>query len=311
MSVFTFLLLACTGAPSDSAGPAPVTLLDEYALADDSFPESVAWDPVTEAFYTSSLGTGAVSKTLGTGETSTFYAGDAASGWLTIGLEVDVERRRLWVCASVFDGSAAGELWVFDLDSAAQLATLPLSSGRADASCTDVNLDAQGVAYVTDRENPAIYRADLGAGTGELFLEDPLLEPDLIGLNGVAFTPDGAHLLVTKYLAAELLRIPLADPAALTTVSLTGDPFEGDDGFSGADDIVFSGDVLYATLVDRLMVLTSADDWSSATVTASDLEDGGVTGLTLAEGSIYGANGQAVEFTLGTAPEPFWIRRLE
>jgi hypothetical protein len=36
-----------------------------------------------------------------------------------------------------------------------------------------------------------------------------------------------------------------------------------------------------------------------------------VTGLVVAEGQLYGSNGQAVEFTLSQGPRPFWIRRLE
>lgn len=299
------LLLACTKAT-------PLVFLDEYLLpGDDAFPESVAWDPQTAAFYTSSLGRGDVTQTLVTGESSTFYVNNGEIPWVTVGLEVDAERRRLWVCASVFDGSAPGELWVLDLDSGALLSTLSLGSARADASCTDVNLDPEGVAYVTDRENPDIYRVNADTQSVELWIEDPLLEPGFVGLNGVVFSPDGQSLLVTQYLPTALIRLPLDNPAGLAAVTLNGEPFEGDSSLNGADDVVVMGELLYATLVDRLFTLRSEDGWISAEISGVDLPDDGVTGLAVAEGALFGANGQAVQYALDQEPEtPFWIHRV-
>lgn len=94
-------------------------------------------------------------------------------------------------------------------------------------------------------------------------------------------------------------------------MQLSGDDFAGPTGLSGADDLVFSGELLYVTFVDRLLRLESGDSWVTAVVSSSDLEEGGVTGLGLAEGALYGANGQAVEYSLGMEPTiPFWIRRM-
>ncbi|HND31178.1 MAG TPA: hypothetical protein PLA94_14340 [Myxococcota bacterium] len=313
LPIALLLFAACDGSSTDSEPPTKAELLDEYALTgDDSYPESVAWDPESRSFFTSSLGRGDVTRVQADGSSSVFYAGKEDHPWVTIGLEVDSARRRLWVCASVFDGSAPGELWLIDLDSAALLQTLSLGGARADASCTDVFLDPDGIAFVTDRENPDVYRVDAATGTAEVWVEDPLLEAALVGLNGVAITPDRKNLLVTKYLEATLIRIPLDDPSALAAVSLSGDPFEGQSPLSGADDIVFVEDTLYATLVDRLFTLTSGDgSWTDAVVVSEDVEAGGLTGLTAAEGSLYGANGHAVEYSLGMDPDTdFWIRRL-
>lgn len=302
---------ADSGADSADAFIAP--LLDEYVLeGDDSFPESAAWDPEGRAFFTSSLGRGDVTKIASDGEVTTFFAGDESNAWVTVGLEIDVSLRQLWVCASVFDGSAPGQLWVLDLETGDRVATYDLGDAKAEASCTDVNIAPNGLAYVTDRANPDIYVVDPVAGTVQIWLEHTALEPDLIGLNGVAFSPNGEYLLVTKYLEAELLRIALADPTAIGAVVLDGDPFAGQGGLSGADDLLFVDDVLYVTVVDSLLKLTSADEsWASASVVATPLDAGGVTGLVLAEGQVYGANGQAVEYSLGLSPEtPFWLRRL-
>lgn len=314
--LFLPLLLACADKAGDSSqtddtNPSADPLLDRYTLpGDDAWPESVSFDPQTRAFFTSSLARGDVTRTTSTGESTVFDAGDPAVPWATVGLEIDAARRRLWTCASTFDGSGLAELRVNDLDSGERLDTLDLTAARTAASCTDVQLDADGLAYVTDRENPVLYRADLDAGTVSVWLEDPALEPGFVGLNGIGFTPDG-DVLVSKYLPAELLLIPRQDPNSLVAVSLSGDPLAGGSGLSGADDLVFLDETLVLTMVDRLLTLQSTDGWRSATVTQTDVVLAGMTGLTVAEGAIYGSNGQAVEFSLGSTPvTPFEITRL-
>ncbi len=308
------LLAACSGGEDEPVDDtdAPVSpLLDEYPLPDDAWPESVAWDPATRRFFTSSLARGDVAAIAADGTVSTFAAGDGAEGRATVGVEVDADRRRLWACAILVDGSEPGELWVYDLDTGEQLATIGLGAALEGASCTDVTFDAGGVAYVTDRENAAIYPVDLDEGVPTLWSDAAALAPGVIGSNGVAFTPDGAHLIVTKYLPAALVRISVADPSDAVEIPLTGDPLEGGSGLNGADDAVFLDGTLYVTLVDRLMTVVPDDAaWSGASVSAADLPDGGVTGLVAADARIFAANGQAVEFTFGQDPAPFWIRSV-
>lgn len=303
-------LLACAEEkPTESAAPQPA-LLDEYLLADDAWPESVAFDPNSRAFFTTSLERGDLSRTTAAGNTTVFFAPEDGDAWSTIGLEVDAARRRLWACASTFDGSAQAELWVVDLDTAERIDVADLAAVRAGASCTDVQIDAEGIALVTDRANPVIYEVDLDGGTAEVWLEDPALEPGFVGLNGVVFTP-GGDVLVSKYLPIEILRIPRADPTLVAALPLSGDTLAATSGLSGADDLVFSGEVLYISLVDRLFSATSADGWQSGVVTDEGYETAGMTGLTVAEDGLFGSNGQAVEFSLGTTPDtPFWIRKL-
>lgn len=296
----------------DSGQTAPADpLADEYALPDDAWPESVAWDPETRQFFTSSLARGDVTAIASDGTVSTFAPGDGAAGRATVGVEVDADRRRLWACAILADGSAPAELWAYDLDTGEQLAAMALGDALPGASCTDVTFDAGGVAYATDRENAAIYRADLDEGSATLWSEAEALAPGVIGSNGAVFSPDGQWLVVTKYLPASLVRISVADPADAVEIALAGDPFEGGSGLNGADDVVLLDGKLYVTLVDRLMTVTPDDDsWASATVAAAEIEDGGTTGLVVADGRIFAANGQAVEFTFGQEPAPFWIRSV-
>ena len=289
-----------------------VELAAQYDLSDaEAWPESVAWDPTTRSIYTSNLATGNITATAADGTETVFAAGDGVAGRATVGLEVDAGRRRLWACAILVDGSEAGQLWAFDLDTGDQLATIQLSEAAAGASCTDVTYDATGVAYVTDRENAAIYRVDLDDGAPTVWSDASALAPGLIGSNGIAFTPDGAFLIVSKYLPAQLVAIRVSDPSDAVVVDLDGDAFSSSGALNGADDAVFLDGTLYVTLVDELMTVVPDDDsWSSAQVTSAPLADGGVTGLTVAEGQLYASNGQAVEFTLSQPAAPFWIRRV-
>lgn len=305
-------LVACR---PPSAAPAPRVqvepLAPEYPLGSGpGYPESAAFDPESRTFFTSSLGRGDVTAVTAEGATSTFAPPTGEPGRATVGLAVDPSRRRLGVCAVLVDGSAAGELWLFDLDDGSDQGVVSLDPISPTASCTDIAFGNDGAGYVTDRENGAMYLVDPEEGGVTLFSDHPALEPDLIGSNGVALTEDGEYLLVSKYLAPELVRVSLADPSDTVTVSLRGDTFASG-GLNGADDVVLVDGVLWVTLVDRLARVVPDDDtWTAATVTTTPLDEGGVTGLVLADGDVFGVNGQAVEFTLGLPTAPFWLRRL-
>jgi sugar lactone lactonase YvrE len=306
-----FALVGCQGSTTTTTEEVPVApLAAEYPLSGRAFPESAAFDAVTRTFFTSSLGRGDVTAVSADGAATTFVPADGESGRATVGLAVDEARRRLAVCAILVDGSAAGELWVFDVDTGEPQGVFSLDAVSPTASCTDVAFDSGGVAFVTDRENGALYRVDVDAGAVTLWTDHAALAPDLIGSNGIAFTPDGAFLLVSKYLSPELVRIRVADPTDAAVVSLRGDDFASG-GLNGADDLVLVDGTAWVTLVDRVAEVVPDDEtWASASVTTTPLDEGGVTGLVVAEGDLYGANGQAVEFTLGLPTAPFWLRRL-
>ena len=308
------MLAACAESkvgPETGTVPEVIPLGDEYDLtSDQAYPESVAWDPDTRTFFTTSLGVGDLTAVAADGTETVFWAGESG-GTATVGLEVDSTRRRLWACQIHIDSSSPGRLLAFDLDTKAQLANFDLGEAAPGASCTDVNFDVDGIAFVTDRENGAIYRVDLDEGTPTVWSDASALDPEIIGSNGITFTADGKYLIVTKYLSAKLIRITVNDPTEAVEIDLGGDLF-GSSGLNGADDAVFLDGKLYVTLVDQLMTVTPDDDtWGSATVSATAIPGGGVSGLAVAEGKIYGANVQAVEFTLGQpASLPFSIRSV-
>ena len=297
-------LLGCADKADDTAGGD--ALLDVYTLSDDDqFPEGVAFHAGERAFFLSSLTTGAVTRLDADGAESTLYTPGA--GWMSLGMKLDGDT--LAVCAVYGYGQedTTGAIWAFDATTGAVIADVDLSAAFAGANCNDVAFDG-GYVYVTDRENPNLYRVDLAAGSAELWLTDPALEPGIIGMNGIVVTP-GGELLVGKYSPAELLRVPLADPSALALVALSGDEVGSlPDGFDG---IAWDGDALVIAGNSELYRLTSGDDWGSAAVSAV-APGAAIAAVTVAEGRVYGLKGEVVPFVLGTDIDlPFELRAIE
>lgn len=290
------LLLACQEPAEQTA------LLDHYVLPDTvAYPESVAFHEEERAFFLGSLETGSVFRLDADGTLSTVFTPEA--GWMTLGVKV-APGGQVAACAVADAGlpEARAELWVFDLP-ATEPVRVPLSG--APANCNDLAFDGE-LVYLTDREAGVIHRTTL-AGPAEVWFTHPTLEPELIGMNGIVIADDA--LLVSKYMPATLLRIPLAAPESLTTVSVPDGTFgavpDGPDGFAwdGADLIVAANRVVAR--------LSSTDGWASATATTVTPEVA-VAAVTVAEGQVYGLKGEVVPWVLGTEAElPFELVVLE
>jgi DNA-binding beta-propeller fold protein YncE len=286
------------------------SLQAEYPLLGaDLFPEGAAFDPDGQSFFVGSLAHGTVTQVTASGEESLFYAGETGAPRATLGLEIDVARRRLWSCA-IDPATFAGWIWVFSLDTGERTHEIVLEDVFSGASCNDMALDPAGRAYVTDRENPNVYLIDVDAPESRIWATGPLLEAT-VGLNGIAITADGSAALANTYLPARLVRISMVDPSVITEVALTGDPFEGTGSLAGADGSTLLSSALYVAFPNELMEVVPADaEWMTATVRSAPAGPG-LTALTVANGDMYGSNGQSVAFLSGQDPEPFVIRRLE
>jgi sugar lactone lactonase YvrE len=279
-----WLLLAC------QEPPAP--LLDRYVLPDSvGHPESVAFHAEERAFFLGSLVTGAVFRLDASGDLSTLFTPEA--GWMTLGVKV-APGGEVAVCAVADAGlpEARAELWVFDL-STPEPVRVPLLG--VPANCNDLAFEGDSV-YLTDREAGVIHRTSL-AGPAEVWFTHPALEPELIGMNGIVVT-DGA-LLVSKYMPATLLRIPLDDPDALTTLAVPDGTFgavpDGPDGFAwDGEDLLIAANRVVARL-------SSTDGWRSAEAVTVTPE-AAVAAATLAEGRAYGLKGEVVPWVLGAEP---------
>ncbi|NUP06206.1 MAG: hypothetical protein HOW73_09125 [Polyangiaceae bacterium] len=291
-------------------GGATSALESEYPLTgDDLFPEGVVFDEERQAFFVGSLAHGNVMRVTAAGEQSVFYEGDPGAERATLGLQIDPERRRLWVCA-IERENYAGSIWVFSLDSGERTHSIELEGLFAGASCNDITLDAAGRAYITDRENPNIYLVDLDTSEQRIWATHPLLEA-VVGLNGIEIVPDGSAVLANTYLPARLVRISMDDPNDVTEVQLTGQPFQGTGALAGADGSAFLSDKLYVAFPNEVMEVVPADGtWNAATVRTA-VAGPGLTAVTAAGGALYGSNGQSVTFVQGQEASPFFIRRTD
>lgn len=271
------------------------------------FPEGGAFDPEDRSFYVGSLEHGTITRVDAAGTESTFFAGSGENDRYTLGMQVDAERRRLWVCTTK---DSLGTIWIFDLATGTRLSSIDLRSANPEAACNDVLLDGD-TALVSDRENSHIYNIDASRKV-TVWAHDPLLGGALVSLNSMVFTPDRSAVLTAVYLEPSLVRISVANPRDVRKVKLSGDMFM--DGFNllnGPDDLLMAGDQLLVAFGSSIKRVTPKDaSWTSATV-KSTRTIGGVTALVASEDKIYGINGQSVRFALEVPPNAFEIFELD
>lgn len=279
------LLLAC--APETTTDE---PLLERYTLSDSvGFPEGVAFHATSRAFVMGSLEHGGITRLDADGTETRIVTADA--DWTTLGTKVGASGA-IHMCAVQFPSTddARSQLWIVDIDDGL---TSAVDLQGSPNNCNDV-VEIEGTVYLTDREAGRIHRVDLATDTAEIWFEDEVLDPELIGLNGIVHIGDA--LLVGKYSPPRLFRIPLADPAAFTEVTLDGDPLGTlPDGFDGI--IEHEGDLFIAGN-KNLVQLSSTDNWITATATTTQPEVP-IAAVTIAEGQIYGLKGEIVPSVLG------------
>jgi sugar lactone lactonase YvrE len=320
--------LADADSPSD-ASPVPLDgseepdgssgarFLNRYPLR-ATFPEGGIYDPTSHSFFVGSLGEGTVNRIdAATGTEEVFFRESAPGEWWTLGMDVDVSRQRLIVCAmddqretSTDEPPYDGYVWIFDLTTGVRTANYALADAFPNATCTDVVAAADGTIYVCDREHPNLYRID-SSGALSLFVTDPLLGSSLkLGQNALVVLPDQSALLDIVYLPSKLLRISLPE-GVVTEVDIDGDFFDGTPALSGADGMTYSGGgVLVAFTSQLVRVEPILADWSSATAVSVDVP-AGQTDIVHTPMGDYLLNGQAVSFAFDREPEPFALVRFD
>lgn len=282
--------------------------LDSYPLT-AQYPEGGIYEPGDHVFYVGSLGDGSVHRIdAATGEESVLFTEAAPGTWWTLGMDVDVQRRRLWVCA-MDDRSPdprAGRVWIFDLDEGTRIADHDLADAAKDATCTDVILTADGVGHVADREVGNIYTVDEQTGA-TLFTSSPDLEAAFVGQNALVVLPDQSALLSLLYLPSGLARVDLGD-GSVTPVEISG-KFSDLSPLSGADGMTLVDGTLHVAFTSVVIAVTpTLADWSAATSVAIDVPSG-QTDMVATPSGLYLLNGQSVVFALGGDPDPFQLVR--
>ncbi len=300
-------LVACGGTKSEddsAAGGGAVVLADAYTLdGDDLFPEGVAWHDDVQAFFYGSLTTGIIVRLDPDGTQTVVHTLDGP--WMTLGMKVDGATGDLLVCAVENYGTDTphSELWVYS-PGASEVRTVAL---EGDVVCNDVAVTSTGRVFLTEREGPRLHEVDRAAGTASVFLEDPALAPEIIGLNGIV-VKDDEYLLVGKYAPGRLLKVPLDGPEGFTEVVVGGAGMGALP--DGPDGIAWMGDELVIAANSTVLRVASTDDWATATSTAST-PPAAVAAVTVAQGEVYGLKGEIVPYVLGTEiSRPFELLRL-
>jgi len=294
---------------------APPTFLAAYPLT-ARFTEGGTYDPPSHRFFVGSLADGSVHRiNATTGAQEVLFRETAPGRWWTLGMDVDVARRRLAVCAMDDRRAVAGTdhpydgyVWVFDLTTGARVARYPLAGAFRTAACTDVAWAADGSLYVCDRESPRIYRVD-PAGALTTFVTNDLLSGGVVGQNALVVLPDQSALLSLVYLPSRLVRVGLRD-RAVADVSLRGTFFDGLPLLSGADGMTLSGGSLLVAFTSQVTRVTpTLADWSAASAATVDVPEG-MTDMVHTPGGDYLLNGQSVNFAFDRATTPFRLVRF-
>ncbi|WP_309573477.1 hypothetical protein [Deinococcus sp.] len=257
----TAALLAMTLA-SCSTGQTPVTVTS-YTLAGNAvYPEGIAHQNGSSAFYVGSTTDGTIYKgTLGTAATDVFLAADAARP-TAIGMKVDAQGR-LYIA-----GGDSGKVFVYDTSTKALIRSFDTPAVAA-TFLNDITLTPDA-AYITDSQRPILFRiarTSTGLGTLESWLDftgTALTYTMGFNLNGIASTPDGKYLIVVQSNTGKLFRITTADKT-VTEINLGGATVTNGDG------ILLSGQTLYVVRNQNTVIVpvTLSADFASGTVGTS------------------------------------------
>ena len=191
--------------------------------------EGIGYDERAKVIYVSGVNDGGqiYRAEVGDEQLEVWQPGNVDGRTTARGIDVD-DQGRVYVA-----GGPTGRVWVFDRDGT------PLASLVAPAGTflNDVWVGADGAAYVTNSNQPEIYRVDLDAGGGwtiERWLDASASIPVVVGpgqfnLGGIVGSPDGRYLVVAQGNVGALWRIELAS-GAVAAIDLRGASVTNADG---------------------------------------------------------------------------------
>lgn len=262
------------------------------------YPEGTQFDDQRGLFLVSSQTAGSIGQVNDAGSYSIFA--DDPQLISTIGLRLDAARNRLLVAVSDPGYNAArtsaatqgklAALAIFNSSTGTKMSYVDLGAVTPAGATSypahfanDIAVDGVGNSYITDSFAPIIYRVS-AQGTVTRFFENAALAAPAgrFGLNGIVYHPSG-YLLVAKSDEGALFKVPLANPASFTRVTLpTGLSLSGADGLQLTNNTTL---LVVCNAQGRVYRLTTANDFASvanAAGTAGVFSTGAVYPTTLA-----------------------------
>ncbi len=257
-----YLLLACSGSPGTVS-------ISNKGL----YPEGLEHDSAQKSFLVTSLTKGVVGHVSYKGDYTPFIKDERLKS--AIGLRVDREHNRLFVCSSDPGTSVrtspetqrkVADLGVYDLRTGETIAFHHLGDlKKGNHFCNDIALAPDGTIYVTDSFNPVIYRITPNQ-EASVFIDSPEFSGDGFNLNGIVYHPDG-YLLVAKYNDGNIYKIPVSDPLNFSKIEIP-------DSFPGADGLVLENNksliVIANASNNAIYRLSTEDNWNSASIISKE-----------------------------------------
>lgn len=164
--------------------------------------EGLAYDPVEETFFVSSVHKRKILSVSKNGEVKPF-ASEQDGLFSVLGMSVDAKRRHLWVTSTAFpqmlnfkkeeDGTSA--VLKFDLRTKRLVKKYVLSNATKKHALGDLTIQSNGEVFTTDSLSPAVYVIRPQKDEIELFLEDAGFGSP----QGLAFSSDERHLFMADY----------------------------------------------------------------------------------------------------------------
>lgn len=203
------------------------------ALADSTFwPEGVDYDPRSGRFYVASVRHRTIAELSPDGRTRELWPRDGAAVGAMLAVRVDVRRGVLWATTSglpqatnytAADSGIASLLRIRMADGAVDRRwDLPLISGGHVLG--DVALGPRGDVFVSDSNEPVLYRLRPGVDTLEK-IRNALFR----SLQGIAPSPDGRLVYVADY-SHGILRVDLETKSVTRVDDAPGSTSLGCDG---------------------------------------------------------------------------------
>ncbi|HEO65399.1 MAG TPA: hypothetical protein ENI73_05945, partial [Spirochaetes bacterium] len=196
--LMVFILVSLNSCESNHKPSSPILPSSLSINSPGLYPEGLAYDRKSHAFYISSVKKGKITKVSLDGKHQVFA--DDKRLISSLGLKVDEKRNRLIVCVAdpgvgeksskSTRGMLAG-LMIYNLKNGKKVKYINLgkmASGPHVAN--DLALDNNGNIYITDSFSPVIYKVNRKGKTSILMNDEKIAAPKgAFGLNGILYHP--------------------------------------------------------------------------------------------------------------------------